>query len=56
MKDGADTLYHGCYNALEGFSKCNINKFIHEKEEYLSQRAVILTFPLLHRNHEVSRK
>ena len=42
LKDGAYTVYHGGYDDLERFSKCDIRQFICKEEKDFPKGAVIL--------------
>ena len=56
LKDRTYTVYHGCYDDLEGFTKRDICQFIREEEKDFSQGSIVFAPSLLHRYHEISGK
>ena len=52
LEDGANTVYHGGYDDLKRFTKCDVRQFICKEEKEFSQCTVILISALLHCNHE----
>ena len=56
LKDRTYTVYHGCYDDLEGFTKRDICQFIREEEQDFSQGSIVFAPSLLHRYHEISGK
>ena len=56
LEDGTYAVYHGCYDDLEGFTKCDISQLISEKEEDFPQCAVVFSSSLFHRDHKISGK
>ena len=56
LEDGANTVYHGGYDDLKRFTKCDVCQFICKEEKEFSQCTVILISALLHCNHEEASK
>ena len=56
LEDGANTVYHGGYDDLKRFTKCDVRQFICKEEKEFSQCTVILISALLHCNHEEASK